>query len=675
MRLGGGNLEGTTASSSPRRHISHRNINEDEDMKSAMPGDPNSALSAPWEHLLSSTISPAAAVAVKMAISEEEPDDQQQPSSSRRRGGSVTENGGLLGTIHRHLPSLPRLSLGRAAAAAKTKGDHGAPLFRYRQARFSSRRVRKRVVFKNGDCNVVQGNVAKRRRRYLQDIFTTLVDAQWRWTLLVFALNFLLSWLGFAVIWWLIVYSHGDLSPENNPRVAAALAASAAGSNGTLPSPVHILAKGNEWTPCVKDVSGFASCFLFSVETQHTIGYGSRHTTEECPEAIFVMCLQSIVGVMIQAFMVGIVFAKLSRPKKRTQTLLFSRNAVICQRDGHLCLLFRVGDMRKSHIVEAHVRAQLIKKKVTQEGEELPYYQHELTVGGDGEEDKIFFIWPTTIVHKIDPASPLYLLSAAEMIRERFEIVVILEGVIESTGMTTQARSSYLPSEVLWGHRFQPLVAFKKETGEYEVDYSLFNNTYEVDTPLCSAKALDDLKNLQQQQQQRNNENQQRIGVRCLTFWPTHSPIGPMTREYETNIGPTAPLNLEDVATTRKKQQTPLEKTHMPFCMHLKCSLLVSCSTSTGVKLFRKEVAEKLSSAVPLQILQFCFLADVRFQTRMYCVSERLVPATMYKALCAPPPDTLDLASMDSNSASTEEQPSMVTVISPIDMPGPESTI
>jgi potassium inwardly-rectifying channel subfamily J len=65
---------------------------------------------------------------------------------------------------------------------------------------------------------------------------------------------------------------------------------------------------------------------------------------------------------------------------------------------------------------------------VTQEGEELPYYQHELTVGGDGEEDKIFFIWPTTIVHKIDPASPLYLLSAAEMIRERFEIVVILEG-------------------------------------------------------------------------------------------------------------------------------------------------------------------------------------------------------------------------------------------------------
>lgn len=86
--------------------------------------------------------------------------------------------------------------------------------FRYRQSRFNARRIRKRVVFKHGDCNVGVANVAKRRRKYLQDIFTTLVDAQWRWTLLVFAMNFLLSWLLFAVVWWLIVFSHGDLSPE-----------------------------------------------------------------------------------------------------------------------------------------------------------------------------------------------------------------------------------------------------------------------------------------------------------------------------------------------------------------------------------------------------------------------------------------------------------------------------
>lgn len=87
--------------------------------------------------------------------------------------------------------------------------------------------------------------------------------------------------------------------------------------------------------------------------------------TEECPEAVFILALQSITGVFIQAFMVGIVFAKLSRPKKRAQTLLFSRNAVICHRDGVPCLMFRVGDMRKSHIIEAHVTAQIIRRKVS----------------------------------------------------------------------------------------------------------------------------------------------------------------------------------------------------------------------------------------------------------------------------------------------------------------------
>ncbi|CAH0563765.1 unnamed protein product [Brassicogethes aeneus] len=375
---------------------------------------------------------------------------------------------GSMANIRRCLSQMSMLAF-KASTSGEEAWTH--TWTRYRQSRFNARRQRKRVVFKHGDCNVVQGNVAKRRRRYLQDIFTTLVDAQWRWTLAVFSLNFLLSWLLFAVVWWLIVYTHGDLTD-------------------------HSALNETEWIPCIENIKSFTSCFLFSVETQHTIGFGGRTITEECPEAIFVMCTQSIVGVITQAFMVGVVFAKLSRPQKRTQTLMFSRNALISQRDGIPCLMFRVGDMRKSHIIEAHVRAQLIKHKVTKEGESLPFFQTELKVrdkvGGDGEEDKIFFIWPTTIVHKIDKNSPLYNMSATDLLRERFEIVVILEGVIESTGMTTQARSSYLPSEILWGHRFQSLITFKKDSGEYEVDYALFNNTIEVDTPLCSARELEE---------------------------------------------------------------------------------------------------------------------------------------------------------------------------------------
>ena len=41
-----------------------------------------------------------------------------------------------------------------------------------------------------------------------------------------------------------------------------------------------------------------------------------------------------------------------------------------------------------------------------------------------------------------------------------------------------QARSSYLPNEVLWGYRFVNLLNFKHSESEYKIDYSAFNSVY-----------------------------------------------------------------------------------------------------------------------------------------------------------------------------------------------------
>lgn len=82
----------------------------------------------------------------------------------------------------------------------------------------TSRKSRRRAVLKNGDCNIIQTKISERKIRFLQDIFTTLVDSKWRWTLIVFALGFILTWLGFAVIWWLIAYTHGDFEESHLPQ-------------------------------------------------------------------------------------------------------------------------------------------------------------------------------------------------------------------------------------------------------------------------------------------------------------------------------------------------------------------------------------------------------------------------------------------------------------------------
>lgn len=183
----------------------------------------------------------------------------------------------------------------------------------------------------------------------------------------------------------------------------------------------------------------------------------------------------------------------MARPKQRRQTLLFSRRAVICKRDGQLCLMFRVGDMRKSHIIGTSIRAHIFRTRVTIEGEELPQYQAEIQVTADGCEADLLFLWPLTVVHVIDKNSPLYCISAEELLNEKFEIVAVLEGTVESTGQTTQARSSYIASEIKWGHRFEPIVAYNEDRQGYEIDYKKFNNTIKVATPLCSARDLDEL--------------------------------------------------------------------------------------------------------------------------------------------------------------------------------------
>lgn len=61
-----------------------------------------------------------------------------------------------------------------------------------------------------------------------------------------------------------------------------------------------------------------------------------------------------------------------------------------------------------------------------------------------------------------------------------------------SPGMTCQARSSYMDTEVLWGHRFTPVLTLEK--GFYEVDYNTFHDTYETNTPSCCAKELAEMK-------------------------------------------------------------------------------------------------------------------------------------------------------------------------------------
>ncbi|XP_031138604.1 ATP-sensitive inward rectifier potassium channel 11 [Sander lucioperca] len=325
---------------------------------------------------------------------------------------------------------------------------------------FKAKPRKARFVAKNGACNVAHTNI-REQGRFLQDVFTTLVDLKWLHTLIIFTMSFLCSWLLFGMIWWLIAFAHGDLDP-----------------------------RGDDFVPCVTDIHSFSSAFLFSIEVQVTIGFGGRMVTEECFSAILILIVQNIIGLLINAIMLGCIFMKTAQANRRAETLIFSKHAVISVRNNKLCFMMRLGDLRKSMIISATVRLQVVRKTTTQEGEVVPLNQIDIHLDNPVGTNGVFLVSPLIICHVIDKDSPLYELSALDLQHEDIEVIAVLEGVVETTGITTQARTSYVSEEILWGQRFVPTIS--EEDGMYAVDYSKFGNTTKVPTPCCSAKQLDE---------------------------------------------------------------------------------------------------------------------------------------------------------------------------------------
>lgn len=316
------------------------------------------------------------------------------------------------------------------------------------------KRMQKRFLQKDGSCNVYFKHIFGEWESYVTDIFTTLVDIQWRHMFVIFSLSYILSWLFFGLVFWLIALHHGDLSLDD------------------------------EITPCVDNVRSFTGAFLFSLETQTTIGYGSRCVTEECSTAILTVILQSVLGCIIDTFIIGAALAKMATARKRAQTIRFSYYATVGLRDGKLCLMWRIGDFRPNHMVEGTVRAQLLRYVEDRMGRMAMEYKDLKLVS-----DQIILATPVTIVHEINQDSPLYELDRKALAKDNFEILVTFVYTGDSTGTSHQSRSSYVPREILWGHRFNDVLQTKKKY--YKVNCLQFEETTEVYAPFCSAKHLE----------------------------------------------------------------------------------------------------------------------------------------------------------------------------------------
>ncbi|XP_068186727.1 ATP-sensitive inward rectifier potassium channel 1b [Antennarius striatus] len=354
----------------------------------------------------------------------------------------------------------------------------------------AGRRSRKtRLVTKDGRCNIEFGNIEYSNHfAYLLDFWTTFVEIRWRFVLLLFVASFTGSWFVFSLLWYWIAKSNGDLMGQN---------------------------RTDEHIRCVDNVHGLTTAFLYSLETQTTIGYGGRALTGHCAGTVALIIVQSLIGVFINCFMCGVILAKISLPKKRAKTVTFSDKAVICLKTGSLCLLIRVANLRKTLLIGSQIYGKLLRTSTTPDGETVILDQVDIDFTVDAGKYNLFFVCPLTLYHVINRSSPFYELSVDSLPQQDFELVVFLDGIAESTSSSCQVRTSYIPQEIQWGYSFLPIIS-RTKTGKYHVDFSNFSKSVRVSTPHCVRCFETDSD--QKNHNQENHGNREKMGIDNLGF-------------------------------------------------------------------------------------------------------------------------------------------------------------
>ncbi len=203
----------------------------------------------------------------------------------------------------------------------------------------------------------------------------------------------------------------------------------------------------------------FLSAFFFSTQTFTTVGYGTISPSGIA--ANVVASLEAIIGFTSFAVATGVLYGRFSQASAR---LVFSDSMVLAQHKGAEALMFRVANRRSTTLMDVEVKL-LLMTVVVQDGR--PVRKYDLL---QLEVPTVLFLSLTwTIVHPINPGSPLFGKTAEDLAVAQAEVLVLIKGYDDTFRQTVHARYSYRHEEILRGRRFAPAFHMN-EGGDMVVD-------------------------------------------------------------------------------------------------------------------------------------------------------------------------------------------------------------
>ncbi len=207
--------------------------------------------------------------------------------------------------------------------------------------------------------------------------------------------------------------------------------------------------------------NAFLRNFFFSVQTFATVGYGTIHPVGF--PANFIVVVESLVGLLAQALVTGMLFARFSRP---TAKIIFSRSAVIAPYHGVTGFMFRITNARQNQLIELRCKLLFARFETDDNGKTIRRFYFL-----DLERDSVvFFPLHWTIVHPIDEKSPLYGLTHEDLIRADAEFLILLTATDETFSQVVHSRMSYKPDELRWNERFTNIFGRSTDDSMLKID-------------------------------------------------------------------------------------------------------------------------------------------------------------------------------------------------------------
>ena len=256
-------------------------------------------------------------------------------------------------------------------------------------------------------------NVVRERITLWDNTYYSLITMPWRYFFLLILVCYLLLNAIFATIYWSL---------------------GAAGLQG--------IAAGDQY-------HDFVEAYFFSTQTLTTVGYGRINPEGMGPN--IVAALESFTGLLAFALISGILYGRFSRPLAK---IVFSENMLVSPYQEGQALMFRMGNVRRSELLETEVQMLVAINQPDDDGNLIRrFFPMPIEIS-----KVMFFSLSWTIVHALNETSPLYGFTEKDLLESNAEFLILVKGVDETYQQLVHARRSYIATEVVWNARFRPVI-------------------------------------------------------------------------------------------------------------------------------------------------------------------------------------------------------------------------